>query len=93
VARYGATLLLGKALGSVCSSDHRRRPHLPDLCSAARSAHGAGTTRRRADPYAAIKTVDHVKRPQHVWTLLGAFLVFGMQAGFTMLEAGFCRSA
>jgi len=25
------------------------------------------------------------------WVLLGAFLVFGMQAGFTMLEAGFCR--
>jgi Amt family ammonium transporter len=26
------------------------------------------------------------------WTLVAAFLVFGMQAGFTMLEAGFCRS-
>jgi len=26
------------------------------------------------------------------WVLLGAFLVFGMQAGFTMLEAGFCRN-
>jgi len=27
-----------------------------------------------------------------VWTLLAAFLVFAMQAGFVMLEAGFCRS-
>ena len=27
-----------------------------------------------------------------VWTLIAAFLVFGMQVGFTMLEAGFCRS-
>ena len=26
------------------------------------------------------------------WVLLAAFLVFGMQVGFTMLEAGFCRS-
>jgi len=26
------------------------------------------------------------------WTLIAAFLVFGMQVGFTMLEAGFCRS-
>ncbi len=26
------------------------------------------------------------------WVLMGAFLVFGMQAGFTMLEAGFCRN-
>jgi Amt family ammonium transporter len=24
--------------------------------------------------------------------LIAAFLVFGMQVGFTMLEAGFCRS-
>jgi Amt family ammonium transporter len=27
-----------------------------------------------------------------IWTLVAAFLVFAMQAGFTMLEAGFCRS-
>ena len=27
-----------------------------------------------------------------VWTLVAAFLVFCMQVGFTMLEAGFCRS-
>ena len=27
-----------------------------------------------------------------VWVLVAAFLVFAMQAGFTMLEAGFCRS-
>ena len=27
-----------------------------------------------------------------LWTLVAGFLVFGMQAGFTMLEAGFCRS-
>src|SRR5947209_16166360 len=27
-----------------------------------------------------------------VWTLVAAFLVFGMQAGFVMLEAGFART-
>ena len=27
-----------------------------------------------------------------MWVLLAALLVFGMQVGFTMLEAGFCRS-
>ena len=37
-----------------------------------------------ADPY--------VNPINTVWTLVAAFLVFGMQAGFTMLEAGFCRS-
>ena len=40
---------------------------------------------------------DNTKNPvinpiNTAWTLVAAFLVFGMQAGFTMLEAGFCRS-
>ena len=34
---------------------------------------------------------DYVNPINTGWVLLGAFLVFGMQAGFTMLEAGFCR--
>jgi Amt family ammonium transporter len=44
------------------------------------------------DPYAALKPADHVNAINTVWTLIAAFLVFGMQVGFTMLEAGFCRS-
>ena len=44
------------------------------------------------DPYAAIKTHDHVDALNTVWVLVAAFLVFGMQVGFTMLEAGFCRT-
>ncbi|HYQ42064.1 MAG TPA: hypothetical protein VER11_08850, partial [Polyangiaceae bacterium] len=41
--------------------------------------------------------VDQAKNPvinpiNTLWVLLGAFLVFGMQAGFTMLEAGMCRN-
>src|ERR1051326_1626626 len=35
---------------------------------------------------------DIVNPINTVWTLVAAFLVFGMQVGFTMLEAGFCRS-
>jgi len=34
-------------------------------------------------------TINPINTP---WTLVAAFLVFAMQAGFTMLEAGFCRS-
>jgi ammonium transporter, Amt family len=45
-----------------------------------------------ADPYAAMKASDIINPINTGWVLLGAFLVFGMQAGFTMLEAGFCRS-
>ena len=43
-----------------------------------------------ADPQ--LKGNDIVNPINTVWTLLAAFLVFGMQVGFTMLEAGFCRS-
>ena len=39
-----------------------------------------------------IKATDIVNPLNTVWTLVAAFLVFGMQVGFTMLEAGFCRS-
>jgi Amt family ammonium transporter len=39
-----------------------------------------------------LKGNDIVNPLNTVWTLLAAFLVFGMQVGFTMLEAGFCRS-
>jgi Amt family ammonium transporter len=43
-----------------------------------------------ADPD--LKGNDIVNPLNTVWTLVAAFLVFGMQVGFTMLEAGFCRS-
>ena len=49
-----------------------------------------GTDSRAAEPAVAAK--DIISPINTVWTLSAAFLVFGMQAGFTMLEAGFCRS-
>ena len=39
-----------------------------------------------------VKASDIINPINTFWTLLGAFLVFGMQPGFTLLEAGFCRS-
>ena len=42
--------------------------------------------------YSSIKYRSIINPLNTVWTLVAAFLVFGMQAGFTMLEAGFCRS-
>src|SRR5882672_6392228 len=43
-----------------------------------------------ADPD--LKGNDVVNPINTMWTLIAAFLVFCMQVGFTMLEAGFCRS-
>jgi Amt family ammonium transporter len=90
--RFGLTLLAGKALGlCVLFAIIIIGPRLPDMLLGGSSAMGQATT-APADPYAAIKPADHINALNTVWTLLGAFLVFGMQAGFTMLEAGFCRS-
>lgn len=45
-----------------------------------------------ADGAAGIKPDAVINPINTVWTLIAAFLVFAMQVGFTMLEAGFCRS-
>jgi Amt family ammonium transporter len=49
-----------------------------------------GTPAHAADPV--LKGNDIVNPINTVWVLLAAFLVFAMQVGFTMLEAGFCRA-
>ena len=80
--RFGGTLLAGKMLGS------GNRP----------AAYGRGfrallfthVYAQTAAPE--VKAADIVNPVNTVWTLVAAFLVFGMQVGFTMLEAGFCRS-
>ena len=78
--RYGVTLLAGKIAGVVLLLGLTYLVN-PDLL---------GFRVLAADP--ALKGNDIVNPINTVWTLLAAFLVFGMQVGFTMLEAGFCRS-
>lgn len=57
----------------------------------------APTTAPAATAVMSTDLTDITKNPtinpiNTAWTLVAAFLVFCMQAGFTMLEAGFCRS-
>lgn len=78
--RYGTLLLAGK--GAAIALLFVVMAFLnPDLL---------GLSAHAADPV--LKGNDIVNPINTVWTLLAAFLVFGMQVGFTMLEAGFCRS-
>ena len=65
---------------------HHRGPRSGD-----RARCGCGASCRAVDPYKAATGGDIINPLNTAWVLLGAFLVFGMQAGFTMLEAGFCR--
>jgi Amt family ammonium transporter len=78
--RYGVVLLGGKVLGVFTV-----------LLVATFLTQTFFTTVHAADA-PAVKASDIVNPVNTAWTLIAAFLVFGMQVGFTMLEAGFCRS-
>src|SRR5437763_5618313 len=77
--RYGGTLLAGKAVGVGMVL------MVMTVVSGVFFSHVLA-----AD--AEVKAADVVNPVNTAWTLVAAFLVFGMQVGFTMLEAGFCRS-
>lgn len=77
--RYGYLLLVGKALGIGVL-----------LAGVFFISSIIGTSAHAED--AVLKGNDIVNPINTLWTLVAAFLVFGMQAGFTFLEAGFCRS-
>jgi Amt family ammonium transporter len=96
--RYGRNLFLGKMLGLalVLTVMLIVMYHIKTTTALADTPTTAPTTQPAAaaapDPYATAKGGDIINPINTVWTLVAAFLVFGMQAGFTMLEAGFCRS-
>jgi Amt family ammonium transporter len=77
--RYGATLLAGKVAGVGLV-----------LLAMAVTTELFFTKVLAADT--TVKAADIVNPVNTAWVLVAAFLVFGMQVGFTMLEAGFCRS-
>jgi Amt family ammonium transporter len=77
----GATILTGKMIGlSIVVAAMMILPGL--FGTAAHAAAPAKPTDLETSMMNSINTV---------WTLVAAFLVFGMQAGFVMLEAGFAR--
>ena len=78
--RYGAALLAGKII-AIALLVLGVVVLFPDLI---------GMKAAAADPD--LKGNDIINPLNTVWTLVAAFLVFGMQVGFTLLEAGFCRS-
>ena len=101
--RYGLTLMAGKFIGLAILL-FVILVAVPSILSHTALAQDAATTQAAAtqpttqaaaaapDPYATAKGGDIINPLNTVWTLIAAFLVFGMQVGFTMLEAGFCRS-
>jgi ammonium transporter, Amt family len=78
--RYAYLLLLGKVVSVL----------ILFLIAFPILSHIIGAPAMAADPV--LKGNDIVNPINTLWVLLAAFLVFAMQVGFTMLEAGFCRS-
>ena len=76
---FGGALLAGKALGIILV-----------FAIMAIVYSMLGSAAHAADPV--LKGNDIVNPLNTMWVLIAAFLVFGMQVGFTMLEAGFCRN-
>jgi len=99
--QYGALLLAGKALGILVlfglifagTTLYRAATGTPVFAQQEASGTTAPASAAPApDPYKTTNGGDLINPVNTGWVLLGAFLVFGMQAGFTMLEAGFCRN-
>ena len=105
--RYGLLLLAGKTLGialvfgMIVGGPALIRSASDLLGTVVYAQQNAQPTAETATAAAAAAPVDRYKTTSGgdiinplntAWVLLGAFLVFGMQAGFTMLEAGFCRN-
>src|SRR5580765_7817400 len=93
--RYFFTLFGGKLLGlAVLWSAYMAAKAIFGGSNAWGAEEAASATAAAVAPVAAAAaagTPAYVNPINTAWVLLGAFLVFGMQAGFTMLEAGFCR--
>ncbi|HWZ89665.1 MAG TPA: ammonium transporter [Polyangiaceae bacterium] len=94
--RFGRNLLLGKFLGLMALALAILAFHYATLYVSGTPAY-AEPAPAAGSPVLSTDLVDMAKNPMinpinTMWVLLGAFLVFGMQAGFTMLEAGMCRN-
>jgi len=83
--RFGLIVFAGKIIGMlVIIAGIKMLPELPHLLF---------TTANAQAPAAPSATETNLMNTANtIWTLVAAFLVFGMQAGFVMLEAGFARS-
>jgi Amt family ammonium transporter len=98
--RYFKVILMGKALGiALMLALIVVVPVILGMLKGSSAFGDAAATQPTTMPAAVMPAdlTDITKNPvinpiNTAWTLVAAFLVFGMQAGFTMLEAGFCRS-
>ena len=94
---FGGTAHAQQQASPTATSQPTATPGTPAAAAAAATTAPAlaGVDANEPDPGTAYKgtaPTSIINPLNTVWVLVAAFLVFAMQAGFTMLEAGFCRS-
>ena len=91
--QIGPRLLSDTAQAQTTGMPASTQPTAAAASAATQPAAAAATTPPATNLTTNVQITDPYVNPINtVWTLVAAFLVFAMQAGFTMLEAGFCRS-
>lgn len=91
--RYGLAVACGKFLGLGLLLVIIVLMNIgPSLLAGTANAQQTAASAQPVAAYPGLDATGIVNPLNTVWTLVAAFLVFGMQVGFTMLEAGFCRS-
>ncbi|MEJ2683691.1 MAG: ammonium transporter [Candidatus Sulfobium sp.] len=83
-------LLLFLFAGVVFAEEQVQTANPPSTVEQTVSAQPAPATSAEASP--PVTAEDVQKHADYVWTLIAAFLVFFMQAGFAMVETGFTRA-
>jgi ammonium transporter, Amt family len=89
IRRHVGLLFLGKAIGLAIVLTLMTRWFLPAVLGAQATAPAAAQGAAAVAPLDPTNTVNAINT---IWVLVAAFLVFAMQVGFVMLEAGFARS-
>src|SRR5438876_568984 len=91
--RYGQTLFWGKMIGiGLVLAIMLLFSIAPSLFGGAANAQTTAPATQATAAYPGLDSTSIVNPLNTAWTLIAAFLVFGMPVGFTMLEADFCRS-
>jgi Amt family ammonium transporter len=90
--RYGLTFFAGKMLGVlIILAAMKVLPGLLGTEAHAQSVDSLSASLVDTKKQLLATTTTLTNTANTIWTLVAAFLVFGMQAGFVMLEAGFAR--
>lgn len=88
---YATVIVILIMLSLSAFAEEQAMPDSPALAASEQAVPAQAVAPEGESP-AAVKAEDVQTHANYVWTLVAAFLVFFMQAGFAMVESGFTRA-